>query len=254
MPRFAQTLLATALAAAAFAGHAATVKIAFDNPIFNGTPSPGYDAVNITFPAAGGAGSQTLSVAAGRFQGTASDLVGITADRFVDNLADVWMYCYDVYETIGNGSVVTYTVNFDGATDRTLAFLGAVNSVRNAGNPTPDRNAWLHPTTAYEAAAIQIGIWESLYDSSGWDLNAGAFRASQLEAPTASALASYFAAVGQAPALERQYTMVLEARGAQDMLTGDPPGAVPEPGTLTLLLAPLALIAYGRRTRGATQG
>lgn len=253
MPRFTRTLLAAALAAAAFAGHAAAVKITFDNPIFNGTPSPGYDAASITFPAAGGPGSQTLAVAAGRFQGSASELAGITADRFVDNLADVWMYCYDVYETIGSGRVVTYTVNFDGASDLTLAFLGAVNAVRNAGNPTPDRNAWLHPTTAYEAAAIQLGIWESLYDS-GWDLGAGAFRATQLDAPTASALASYFARVGQAPALERQYTMVLEAQGAQDMITGDPPGTVPEPGTLSLLLAPLALLALGRRRSGARVG
>lgn len=255
MPRLARTFVAAALAAAGFAAHAASVKITFDNPIFNGTPAPGSDAVSITFPAAGGGGtgSQTLSVAAGRFQGTASDLVDIAAGRFVDNLADVWMYCYDLYDTIGHGQVVAYTVNFTGATDRTLAFLGAVNSVRNTGKAVADPYAWLHPATAYEAAAIQLGIWESRYDS-GWDIGAGSFRATLLEADTARTLASYFAQVGQADPLAREATMVLEARGAQDMITGDPPGTVPEPGTLSLLFAPLAMLALGRRARGKARG
>ncbi len=247
MTRIHKTLLAAAFAACSVAAQAATVTITFDSEIFNGTAAPFYDAVNITYPAMSGTGSSTASVAAGRFQGTASNLVGIDAGQFVDNINDVWMFCYDVYETIGHGQVVTYTVNFDGARDRTLDFLGAVNSVLGTGNPY----AWLHPATAYEAAAVQLGIWESLYDT-GWDITNGSFRASGLETATKTALSGYFGAIDTTSALDRKYTMVLEARGAQDMITGDPPrNSVPEPGTLSLLLASAGALALGRRRRRA---
>lgn len=252
MTRTHKTLLAAAFAACSLGAQAATVTITFDSPIFNGTAAPGYDAVSITHPTSPGPGSKTISVAAGRFQGTASNLVGIDAGQFVDNINDVWMFCYDVYETIGHGQVVTYTVNFNGATDRTLAFLGAVNSVLGASASDEQKPyAWLHPTTAYEAAAIQLGIWESLYDT-GWDIVNGSFKATGLETATQTALGSYFGAIGTASALERKYTMVLEATGAQDMITGDPPrNGVPEPGTLSLLLASAGAFAMGRRRRRA---
>jgi len=250
MLRLPRTLVAAALAATAFTVHAASVKVTFDSPIFSGTPSPYYDAVRITFPAQSGNGSESLDVAAGRFHGAASNLVDIDPGRFVDNVTSLWMYCYDLYDRIGNGSVVTYTIDFTGVADRTLAFLGAVNAVRNAGQASVDPYAWLHPATAYEAAAIQLGIWESKYDS-GWNIDSGAFSATGIESATRSALAGYFAALASAAPLERRYTMVLEARGAQDMITGDPPGSVPEPGTLALLVAPLALLALGRRRRDA---
>ncbi len=252
MTRTHKTLLAAAFAACSLGAQAATVTITFDSPIFNGTAAPGYDAVSITHPTSPGPGSKTISVAAGRFQGTASNLVGIDAGQFVDNINDVWMFCYDVYETIGHGQVVTYTVNFNGATDRTLAFLGAVNSVLGASASDEQKPyAWLHPTTAYEAAAIQLGIWESLYDT-GWDIVGGSFRASGLETATQTALSSYFGAIGTASALERKFTMVLEASGGQDMITGDPPrNGVPEPGTLLLLLVSAGAFATGRRRRRA---
>ncbi|MBS0304877.1 MAG: PEP-CTERM sorting domain-containing protein [Proteobacteria bacterium] len=258
MSRLSRTLTAATLAAAAFAAltaQAASVTVTFDANIFNGTPSPGYDQVKISFPKESGSGSESLTVNAGRFQGTASHLVDIEPGRFVDSVSDLWMYCYDLYETIGNGQVVTYTVNFAGVSDRTLDFLGAVNAVRNAGKATLDPYAWLHPATAYEAAAIQLGIWESKYDT-GWNIGSGAFSASGLEAGTASALASYFAAIPTAASLDRSYTMVLEARGAQDMITGDPPpdNNVPEPGTLALVLGPVALLALRRRRQRAHSG
>ena len=255
MTRLSRTLVAAALAASAIAAptaHAASVTVTFDSNIFNGTPSPGYDQVRITFPKESGSGSESLSVNAGRFQGTASNLVDIEPGRFVDSVSDLWMYCYDLYDTIGNGQVVRYDINFNGVTDRTLDFLGAVNAVRNAGKPTVDPYAWLHPATAYEAAAIQLGIWESKYDT-GWNIGSGAFSASGLESGTANALASYFAAIPSAASLDRQYTMVLQARGAQDMITGDPPpdNNVPEPGTLALVLGPVALLALRRRRNRA---
>ena len=44
--------------------------------------------------------------------------------------------------------------------------------------------------------------------------------------------------------------MTLEAHGAQDMITGDPPAPVPEPGTLALLGAATAGLMATRRRSG----
>lgn len=240
------------LVAGAAAAQAGTVDIRFDNPIFSGLPTPHHDVVTITYPTAGG--SRSATVAAGRFQGTASNLVGVSPSIFVDSLDDLYMYCYDVYETVGPGQSATYAVNLDGERARTLDFLGAVNAVLNAGQPAEDAYAWLHPTSGYMAAAIQLGIWESLCDDSGWNLGAGLFKATGLEAATSGYLNQFFAAIPGSASLDGRYVMTLEARGIQDMITGDPPGAVPEPGTLGLLAAAAAAAALrGRRRIGDPQ-
>lgn len=245
IPRF---LAAAALTASALTATAATVHIQFDNNIFSGVQAPDYDAVTITYPTLGGSGSTSAHVAAGRFQGTATNLVGIDPSVFVDSVNDVFMYCYDLYEHVGGGWNADYTVNFDGETARTLDFLGAVNTVLSQGKPAVDVYAWLHPGNGLLAAAIQLGIWESKYDSD-WSLSSGAFRASGVETQTASYLASFFAAIPNSASLDGRYVMTLEAPGVQDMITGDPPAAVPEPGSL--LLAGVALAAVARRRRKA---
>lgn len=253
MHPISRAFTALALAAVGAAGQAATVDVKFDTPIFNGTPGPGpsHDVVTITYPKLVGTGSQSATVAAGRFQGTASNLVGVDASIFVDGIDDLYMYCYDIYEQVGAGWNTTYTINFDGAVARTLDFLGAVNAVLSANSAQTDPYAWLHPTSGYMAAAIQLGIWESRYDDDGWSLGSGSFRASGLETQTSSYLNSFFAAIGSTPSLQSRYVMTLEARGVQDMITGDPPALVPEPGTLALFgLAALGLLG-SRRQRAA---
>lgn len=247
-----KTLIAAAIAACAVAAQAdPTVTIDFDSPIFSGTEGDTVqyrDTVTITYPKLDGTGSTSLQVYAGRFQGTASNLVGIEAEKFVDSIDNVWMFCYDIYETIGNGQTVIYSINFDGAEQRTLVFLAAVNAVLGASDPY----AWLRPTTAAEAAAIQLGIWESLYDTD-WDIKDGNFSANGFTSDTDAALTSFFGAIDVSVSLDQRYTMVLEAKGAQDMITGDPPpppgNSVPEPGTLSLLLASAGALALGRRRR-----
>lgn len=240
-----------ALTLAGAAAQAGTVHVQFDSPIFNGVPAPSYDVVTITYPTLSGS-TASATVAAGRFQGTASNLVGVSASVFVDGLNDLFMYCYDVYEHVGSGWSADYTVNFDGESARTLDFLGAVNAVLNLNKPLADVYAWLHPDSGAQAAAIQLGIWESKYDSSGWDLAGGSFRASGIDAGTAQFLSSFLAALPNTASLDGRYAMTLEANGVQDMITGDPPAGVPEPGTAALLaVAALAWRRSIRRSRPA---
>ena len=178
-----------------------------------------------------------MSTAAGRFQGKGSNPVGVGPGIFTDSLDELYMYCYDVYESVGNGWDVDYTINFNGENDRTLDFLGAVNAVLGNGDPY----AWLHPSSGTMAAAIQLGIWESKYESTdAWDLLGGSFLAQHMKKDTQRFLDSFIAAMGASPSLDGRYVITLEASGAQDMITGDPPAAVPEPGTAALFGVALA--------------
>lgn len=250
MTLIARTAATLALGTLIGAASAATVHVRFDNPIFSGVPAPAYDNVTITFPAPVGGGSSTVSTAAGRFQGTGSNVVGVDPAIFVDGLDDLFMYCYDVYEHVGSGWQADYTINFDGESLRTLDFLGAVNAVLNQRRSTNDPYAWLHPLNGFEAAAVQLGIWESKYDSSGWSLGSGSFRAGNVDAGTALELNAYFGAIPSTAALDGRFVMTLEAHGVQDMITGDPPARVPEPGTLALAAVAGAALWRRRRTHG----
>ncbi len=236
--------LASLTCAAASICSASTVHVVFDNPIFTGT---GYDAVSITFPNQAGNGSTKESVLAGRFKGKATKLVGVDPSIFVDGPENLYMYCYDVYENINSGWKVDYTINLDGERARTLDFLGAVNFVLNEGKTTYDNFAWLHPVDGSQGAAIQLGIWESLYDTSGWSLDEGNFQSKGLDSGTSSWLTDFFSNIDPTDSVDGKYVMTLEAKGAQDMITGDPPAAVPEPGTLALLGLALVALAYTQR-------
>jgi len=248
------------LAVAGFTmAQAATVHVKFDSNIFSGMTGSGYDAVSIYYPGqAQSSAEQSAYVAAGRFQGTASKLVDVQPSVFVDGIGNLYMYCYDLYEHIGGNWDVDYTINYKGPTQRTLNFLGAVDYVLHGNTNTwTDKFAWVHITDQYLGAAIQLGIWESKYDTdSNWSLTSGSFKASNLDKPTQAwwNLLSAAAANANVNDLQAQYAMTLEAKGAQDMITGDPQ-PVPEPGSLALVgLALAGFAAVRRRSTPVAQG
>jgi hypothetical protein len=228
------------------------VTITFDRPIF----SKGSDNVHIRFPGEL-QGSDWAQVAAGRISGSASNLVGVSESIFVDGVDDVFMYCFDLYDAVRGGAVVDYTINFGSIMQRTLDFIGAVNTVLNKQRNTLenfDRYAWVRPDNAAQSAAIQLGLWESKYESdTGWDIGRGSFRASALHPGTRTALEEFFGAArgeGNTP-LEPQFAMLLENPDYQDMITADPPGTVPAPAPLgLLLLGGLAALWQRGRPRG----
>lgn len=248
--KFIPQLLASICCVAAISSaSAAAVTVKFDDPIFSGFTGTASDAVQIK--AKSGIVTKTWNVNAGRFQGTASNVVGVPESIFVDGLSDLYAYCYDIYESIQGGQTVDYSINFDGVFARTLDFLGAVNSVLSAGG-SYDPYAWLHPTTGTMGAAIQLGIWESKYETgSTWSLAAGSFQATGLESTTQAYYNQFIAALPSTNALESKYVMVLEAAGAQDMIVGDPPVEVPEPSTLLLAGGALLALAASQRRRAS---
>lgn len=252
MKSFKHTLAFVACTLAASVSYAEPMKVTVT---FDGTPGgtgifegSKYSTATITHRDSSGAVKRNISVYAGRFQGTGSEVQGVPELVFVDSLDNLFLYCYDIYDGIDSGNKVVYNINLAGEKDRTLDFLGAVNSVLSG--PANDPFAWLHSSSIAikgVAAAIQIGIWESKYETSdAWNLGLGSFSATSLDNETKAWLSSFIGAIEDSESLDAKYVMVLENPLKQDMITGDP---IPEPGSLALLGLGLGGLAFAQRKR-----
>ena len=242
------TFLRMGLGAAALAlcttSLADTVTIHWASSVINPGPS---DAISWSGSSIAGSGS----AGSGRFHGQVTSFTGsLVANDFVDSTGDLYAYCYDLLQYLHSG---TYTVDYTIA-PRTLDFLGAVNYVLNGNTNTwADPYAWLHPKNAATGAAVQAGIWESLYDTSGFDLASGAFRLSHLEPAAATQYALFKTAVANAAVhdLPATFAMRFVSGDNQDVITArdPPPPHVPEPGSVALLGIAIAVAGWqvGRR-------
>jgi hypothetical protein len=263
MKLVSKTLLAATLLTAAMAlnpgAHAATIKISFDKDLFPaGSDRP-------TFVFNDGTNTKSAKVNAGMFGGSATDGAGFDPKTLYRSADDALFYCVDILKNLRK-QVTTYrvndvtasTVDGDGSAGnprrdfgRVLEFLGAVNDILGGGDyglGFGDKN-WLNPSSGWMSGAIQVGIWESLYEKEYADLavDSGAFSISSgLSEEGATLLASVFTAMSTSNALNGDQVKWFSTKKGQDLIA-DP---VPVPAPLALLGAGLGLLAFGRRISG----
>lgn len=229
----------------------------------------GYDSVKISFF------GNNASVYAGAFGGETRAIDNNPFDpaMLYRSSDDVIFYCVDLFnDLLMNEGFKEYVVlPVDGDTQVTsnegsdtvtrdfgkvLEFLGALNAVLQTEHYLThgDQN-WLNPTESWMSGAIQVGIWESLYDET-MDIFDGNFQVSEtggenkkLDPLGVQLLDQTFAQMADENnnSLSGSKVLWFQSENGQDLLAD--PVLVPAPGSVVLLLGGLLLLASASRRR-----
>ena len=267
------TLFAAALCCSTFAV-AGSITLQWDATPWNPNPAAGPFGYSVTT----GGSTYTGSVAPDRYHGTITAVNGVDPSTIGQGLPSVpeglFTFCYELTQYFYTGETVVYEVvpatTPGSVTAYTLDFLGAVNAYLGGG-----ATAWLTPSspamTANLAAAIQLGIWETLYDVGNPfdianDANRGNFYLTSGQLGTgAGSIGGYLTTITGMMAATADLSPNAVARlsntsdprqngqGAQDQITAVFPTSrltVPEPGTLALLaITGFVALAVRRRSK-----
>ena len=236
----ARVALGLAISGASFAASAANVTL-------TGWTFGTGNNVNLTFN-----NGQTYSGAAGGFSGS---LTGTQAGQYNTNAFAT--YCIELTEGVGFSSnpMVQYDV-VSGSTYFTNRYNDASKATTLGKLLTYVSNNPTTVDTAVESTAMQLAIWNVIYDTD-FSATTGSFRDSSSYATLANSLLA-----GAAGITTSQFSVfALEKSGSQDFLLGVRTGggtasaasinSVPEPSSwalgLTALLALLATAKLGRK-------
>jgi hypothetical protein len=209
-----------------------------------------------------GPGNHVSLSASPSYTGLAGGFKGVLSNMSnpLFNLNPVEMYCVDLAQFININA--TYSVKMPADSGSATFTLRAVTEVFNStiSQRLTQLVSWsessaAHVNTSLESTALQLAIWNTLYenqgDVSGQALSSGSFRenAAQNAAPSAfAATASSMLSSAAAYSGSMKQLYVLQSATNQDQLIWlDSPNQVPVPGTLAL--AALALIGAAGAAR-----
>jgi len=190
-----------------------------------------------------------------KFSGTLNDNGTIT------NLTNKLSWCVDLFQTIHSGSYGVYSVqdylalNLNGSqvvsAQNVLAtkakYISAL--ISNVGRTS---------VSASTDAAVQLALWELIYEKSATTANFGTdlFRATDISSTTLALAKSYadHARTDWTPATDIQIR-IAKSSSYQDQLffTPLPPPPIPEPGTWAMMIIGFGAVGHAMRARRKTQ-